>query len=127
MRPDLAQQGGISGWPDRPFAQFAMKRRNHFSLAVGGAGHVVRCRKRANRIRSSVCVIEPDEVARIEVDQNTSRSRSSLIVHVESVPPRRCLRWARKARVNLGLAKKGLAGKGVAATILAIRRPRSVT
>src|SRR5215470_1666951 len=104
-----------------------MKGRNHFSLAVGCAGHMVRSREHANSLGSAVRIVKPNEVARIEVDHNTPLSRSSLIVIVESVPPRRCLRWARKSRVNLGLAKNGLAGTGFAGTIFATRRPRSVT
>src|SRR5213078_2454408 len=67
------------------------------------------------------------KVARIEVDHNTSRLRSLLMACVESVPPRRYLRLARNAGVNLGSAKNGLMGGGDAGTILATRRPRSVT
>jgi hypothetical protein len=71
--------------------------------------------------------LSADVIARIEIDHVTLWSRSSLMVSVESVPPRRYLRWARKPCVNLGLAKNGLAGSGDADTILATRRPRSVT
>ena len=114
-------------WSDRPFPQFAMERCHHFGLTMGSTSHMVCCRECPNCVCTSVLIVEPNEIARIEVDHNTSWLRSSLIVRVESVPPRRYLRWARNARVNLGLAKKGLAGRGDAATILATRRPRSVT
>src|SRR5215472_5016643 len=104
-----------------------MERSYHLCLAMDCRGHVVcRC-ERANRVGTWILVIKSDEIARIEVDHSISWSRSSLIVSVESVPPRRYLRWARKARVNVGLAKYGLAGSGDAGTILATRRPRSVT
>jgi hypothetical protein len=72
-----------------------------------------------NGVSAGVLIIEPGQVARIEVDHNTSRLRSSLMASVESVPPRRCLRLARNVRVNLGSAKNALAGRGDAGTILA--------
>ena len=68
-------------------------RRQCVGAAISG-------REDANRVRTGVLLIEPDKVARIEIDHNTSRSRSSLMACVESVPPRRCLRLARNARVN---------------------------
>src|SRR6516164_7101156 len=104
-----------------------MKRCHHFGLAVGCTCYMVCCCESPNGVCAGVLIIEPDKVARIEVDHNTSRLRSSLMACVESVPPRRCLRLARNARVNLGSAKNGFAGRGDAGTILATRRPRSVT
>lgn len=127
VRLYLGDKGAIGGGPDGPFPQFAMECGDHFGLAMDRARHVVGCCERANSLGARILVIKPDEVAGIEVDHRTWPSRSSLMVSVESVPPRRCLRWARKARVNLGLAKNGLAGTGDAGTILAISCPRSVT
>src|SRR2546429_3572571 len=72
-----------------------MERCHHFGLAVGRACHMVCCRESPNGFCSGVLIIEPDKVARIEVDHNTSRLRSSLMACVESVPPRRYLRLAR--------------------------------
>ena len=89
-----------------------MKGREHFGLAVSRRGNMVSGSERANRVGAGVLVVEPDQITGVEVDHSISWSRSSLIVRVESVPPRRCLRWARNARVNLGLAKKGWAGGG---------------
>ncbi len=42
VRPDLAEQSGVGDGPDRAFAQLAVKGRDHFRLAVRGAGHVIR-------------------------------------------------------------------------------------
>src|SRR5207237_9134554 len=104
-----------------------MERCHHFGLSVGRACHMVCCRESPNGFCSGVLIIEPDKVARIEVDHNTSRLRSSLMACVESVPPRRYLRLARNAGVNLGSEKNGLTGGGDAGTILATTRPRPVT
>jgi len=93
-----------------PFAQLAVKGREHFGLAVSCRGNMVGGSEGPNGVGAGVLVIEPDQITAVEIVHSTSWSRSSLIVRVESVPPRRCLRWARNARVNLGLAKKGLAG-----------------
>src|SRR5215469_3579742 len=88
-----------------------MKGREHFGLAVSRRGNMVGGSELTNRVGAGVSVVEPDQITGVEVDHSISWSRSSLIVRVESVPPRRCLRWARNTRVNLGLAKKGLAGR----------------
>src|SRR5436309_468490 len=84
-------------------------------------------RQLSNGVCARVSIVKPDQVTGIEVDHNPSCSRSSLIVFVESVPPRKYFRWARNARVNVGWAKNGLAGMGETGMILATKRPRSVT
>src|SRR5215467_10104403 len=104
-----------------------MKRRHHFHLPMCCRSYVVARGKYAYRFGTGVLVIEANEVAGVEIDHEASRFRSSLMVNVESVPPRRYLRCVRKACVNLGFAKNGFAGIGDAGTILATSRPRSVT
>src|SRR5215467_12794265 len=127
MRATLTDQRRIRRRSDRPFAQLAMERRHHFRLPMGCRSYVVACGKQANRFSTGTLVIETDEVAGVEIDHEASWFRSSLMVKVESVPPRRYLRCPRKACVNLGCAKNGFAGSGDAGTILAMSRPRSVT
>jgi len=127
MSPYLGQQGGISRCSDRSFAQLAMEGRYHFGLPVRRADNMVCRRELSNGVCARVSIVKPDQVTGIEVDHNPSCSRSSLIVFVESVPPRKYFRWARNARVNVGWAKNGLAGMGETGMILATKRPRSVT
>ena len=127
MSPYLGQQGGISRCSDRSFAPLAMEGRYHFGLPVRRSDNMVCRRELSNGVCARVSIVKPDQVTGIEVDHNPSRSRSSLIVFVESVPPRKYFRWARNARVNVGWAKNGLAGMGETGMILATKRPRSVT
>jgi len=124
---NLSKQRGIGSFRNRPFSQLAMKRRNHFSVAVCCACYVIRCRQATDYAGSRIVEVKPDEIARVEIDHTTSRSRSSLINFVESTPPLRCLRLARNARVKRGAAKNGFTGVGRAGTIFAINRPLSVT
>jgi len=127
VRLYLTDKGSKGYGSDGPLSKFAMKGSDHFSLPMRGACDVIGCCQRPNSICARILVVEPYEVARIEVDHRISRSRSWLMLSVESVPPRRCLRCFRNARVNLGSAKNGLAGTGEAGTILAMSCPRSVT
>src|SRR5215469_5525536 len=127
VRSYLTDKGSKGNRPDGPLAKLAMKGSDHFSLPMRGACYMVSCCQRPNSIGARILVVEPYQVARIEVDHRISRSRSWLMLSVESVPPRRCLRCFRNARVNLGSAKNGLAGTGEAGTILAMSCPRSVT
>ena len=113
----LVKQRSIGCGPDRSFAQFAMERGQHFGPSVGRARNVVGCRECANLPGARSFVIQAHQIAGIEINHGIWRSRSWLMRSVESVPPRRYLRWARKARVNFGEAKNGLAGKGHAGTI----------
>ena len=95
MRPYLVHQGRISRRPDRPLTELAMEGRHHFSLPMGRTCDVVRSRQGANPIRTSFLIIEADQIAGIEIDHGVSRSRSWLMVSVESAPPRKDLRWAK--------------------------------
>jgi hypothetical protein len=123
----LSEQCCIGCLRYRPLPQLAVKGRDHLSLAMCRACNVRRGRERMNLFSSGVVIIESDKIARVEIDQTISRSRASLMRLVLSLPPLRCLRCARNARVNLGLAKNAFNGAGWAGTILAISLPRSVT
>lgn len=92
MRPYLADERGIRRRSNGPFPQLAMERGHHFRLPVRCTCQVVCRRERTNRLGVGILIVEPDEIARIEVDHSALWSRSSLIVRVESVPPRRDLR-----------------------------------
>src|SRR5215468_5291027 len=95
MRPYLVHQGRIGHRPDRPLTQLAMEGRHHFDLPMCRTCNVVCSRQGANLIRAGFLIIEADQIAGIEIDHGVSRSRSWLMVSVESVPPRRDLRWAK--------------------------------
>lgn len=92
MRLYLADERGIRRRSNGPFPQLAMERGHHFRLPVRCTCQVVCRRERTNRVGAGILIIEPYEIARIEVDHSALWSRSSLIVLVESVPPRRDLR-----------------------------------
>lgn len=92
MRLYLGDERGIRRRSNGPFPQLAMERGHHFRLPVRRTCQVVCRRERTNRVRAGILIVEPDEIARIEVDHSALWSRSSLIVRVESVPPRRDLR-----------------------------------
>lgn len=92
MRLYLADERGIRRRSNGPFPQLAMERSHHFRLPVRCTCEVVCRRERTNRVGAGILIVEPDEIARIEVDHSALWSRSSLIVRVESVPPRRDLR-----------------------------------
>src|SRR5579875_1514410 len=120
VRLQLANERRIRGSADRAFSQLPMECSNHLRLPMRRAGQVVGGRQRTDRIRARVLVIQPHQIAGIEVDHRISRPRSSPIISVESVPPCSRARSRRKAGVYVGSAKNGCAGSGDAGTILAI-------
>jgi hypothetical protein len=110
-------------------AKLAVKRGDGLGSAVMTAGDVIGCGKLPNLAMAGILEVQSDDIARVEVNQRTSRSRSSEIARVLSVPPQSFpLRESpRSARGIARRAKNGSDGGATSGTILATGFPRSVT
>jgi hypothetical protein len=89
------------------FADLTMKARNDFGVAMQAAGNRSSSGKRSYLFISRIFDVESEDIADVEINHSTDRSRSSDTMRVLLVPPRSLPLFVslRKAAVSLRTAK----------------------